>query len=64
MDKLTASQKTFYLNQNIEREINNGGFHQYFINYSGDFAQETIESLEKIGATKTATILSNAIKGC
>ena len=25
-DKLTEPQKLFYLNQNLEREINNGGF--------------------------------------
>ncbi len=62
IDELIASQKTFYLNQNIEREINNGGFKQYFINSSGDFAQETVESLEKIGATKTAAILTKAIE--
>ncbi|MBK7308902.1 MAG: DMP19 family protein [Chitinophagaceae bacterium] len=59
--KLTDQQKLFYLNQNLEREINNGGFNQYFINSSGDNAHETILSLKAIGADKTADILQKAI---
>lgn len=59
--KLTDHQKLFYLNQNLEREINNGGFNQYFCNSSGDNAHETILSLKAIGADKTADILQKAI---
>lgn len=44
----------------IEAEINNGGFDQYFINSSGDFAQDTVASLKKIGAQKTADLLQSA----
>ncbi|MBK6962664.1 MAG: DMP19 family protein [Bacteroidales bacterium] len=61
LDKLTEPQKKFYYNQEFEREINNGGFNQYFNNSSGDFAHETILSLKLIGADKTADILQNAI---
>lgn len=61
MDKLTEPQKQFYYNQCLEREINNGGFNQYFINSSGDFAHQTILSLRTIGATTTADILQKAI---
>jgi hypothetical protein len=60
-DKLSAPQMTFYLNQNLEREINNGGFHQYFWNSTGDFALETVSSLQSIGASKTAELLLKAI---
>ena len=56
MDKLTEEQKLFYYNQCLEREINNGGFNQYFFNSSGDFAHKTIQSLQTIGANKTADI--------
>ena len=59
--KLTDQQKLFYLNQNLEREINNGGFNQYFRNSSGDNSHETILSLKAIGADKTADILQKAI---
>lgn len=61
LDRLTEPQKNFYFNQNLEREINNGGFNQFFFNSSGDFAHETISSLRTIGADKTADILQNAI---
>lgn len=60
-DKLSAPQMTFYLNQNLEREVNNGGFHQYFWNSTGDFAIETVTSLHSVGATKAAELLLKAI---
>ena len=59
--KLTEPQKLFYFNQNLEKEINNGGFNQYFCNSSGDNAHETILSLKAIGADRTADILQKAI---
>ena len=59
--KLTDHQKLFYLNQNLEREINNGGFNQFFCNSSGDNTHETILSLKAIGAGKTADILQKTI---
>lgn len=61
MDMLTEAQRNFYFNQNLEREVNNGGFNQYFINSSGDFTHETINSLRTIGANLTADILQSAI---
>jgi hypothetical protein len=61
MSALTDPQTNFFYNQNLEREINNGGFNQYFINSSGDFAHETIHSLKTIGANHTADILQSAI---
>lgn len=61
IDRLTEPQRIFYFNQNLEREINNGGFNQYFYNSSGDFSHETLTSLRTIGAEKTANILQHAI---
>lgn len=61
MDKVTEEQKLFYYNQSLEREMNNGGFNQYFFNSSSDFALKTIQSLQAIGANKTANILQKAI---
>lgn len=58
---LSAPQRVFYLNQSLEREVNNGGFHQFFFNSSGDNAGETIGSLEAIGAEKTAELLRQAM---
>jgi uncharacterized protein (TIGR03067 family) len=42
-------------------EVNNGGFHQFFYNSSGDNAQETAVLLQEIDATETAAIVS---QGC
>lgn len=61
IEELSEAQKIFYFNQNLEREVNNGGFRQYFYNSSGDFSHETINALKEIGATKTASILQKAI---
>ncbi|TNE79852.1 MAG: DUF4375 domain-containing protein [Bacteroidetes bacterium] len=61
MESLTDAQKLFYYNQCLEREVNNGGFSQYFFNASGDFAHQTVQSLKTIGANKTADILKKAI---
>ena len=61
MESLSQPQKNFYFNQNLEREINNGGFNQYFHNSTGEFAHETIVSLDGIGANKTSVILQQAI---
>jgi Domain of unknown function (DUF4375) len=61
LEKLTEPQKTFYFNQYLEKEINNGGFNQYFYNSSGDFAHQAIISLRQINAIKTAEILQLAI---
>ncbi|MFV0190838.1 DMP19 family protein [Empedobacter falsenii] len=58
---LTKPQMTFFLNQNFEKEINNGGLNQFFYNSSGEFSFETVQSLKEIKAFYTATILEEAI---
>lgn len=45
----------------LEAEVNNGGFHQYFSNSSGNNAEMALSSLEAVGAEKMATILRKAI---
>lgn len=60
LSKLNSSQKIFYYNQELEREVNNGGFDQFYSNSSGSYANEVIDSLVAIGANKTAEIVRNA----
>jgi Domain of unknown function (DUF4375) len=60
--ELSPPEKTFYLNQALEREVNNGGFWQYFRNSSGNLAHETVQSLNDINAFKTSKILASAIE--
>lgn len=62
LEALTYPQMAFYFNQELEREVNNGGLDQYFRNSSGMYANETIETLTLIEARKTADILQEAIE--
>jgi hypothetical protein len=60
MESLTDPQKIFYYVQNCKREIHSGGFKQFYINSSGDYAQETSYSLKIIGAIRSAKIVIRA----
>jgi hypothetical protein len=53
---------TTYLVIVLHNQVFNGGFHQYFVNGYGQFASETIEALERIGASKKAGYLKNAFE--
>ena len=44
----------------LESEINNGGFDQFFFNSAGDYTEETIQALFRIGASHTAEIVKKA----
>ncbi len=44
----------------LEMEVNNGGFNQYFIN-SGQNCYETLKALQKNGKVETAKLLQSAI---
>ncbi len=61
MESLNENERLFYITQTLEMEVNNGGFSQYFFNSGGNFANELVESFEKIGALKTADICKKAI---
>jgi hypothetical protein len=45
----------------LEAEVNNGGFHQFFFNSSGQYVRETLSALHDIGAVKTRRLLERAI---
>ena len=60
MEKLNSSQRVLLIIENLEREVNNGGFHQFYWNSSGDYAMETVTALKQIGATKTAGVVKKA----
>jgi len=66
IEKLSAEEKIFFLNQELETQVNNGGFHQYFFNSGGNFACETVDALTTIGAKQTSEILKKAMDafGC
>ena len=45
----------------LEREVNNGGYHQFFVNPSNKFVAVIVEALKRIGCPKTAEITQRAI---
>jgi Domain of unknown function (DUF4375) len=54
-------QKVFSAIWEVEAEVNNGGFSQYFLNSSAESASFVVAALEEIGAPKTASICQRAI---
>ena len=46
--------------QQLEDEVNNGGFDQFFYNSAGDETAMIIQSLETVGALKMADIVKRA----
>jgi hypothetical protein len=61
LEKLSEPQRVFYLNQELEREINSGGFESFFYNSYGTYADETVSTLKTIGANQFAQILQEAM---
>lgn len=45
----------------LEAEVNNGGFHQFFFNSSGQLVPETCEALTAVGANETRRLLEQAV---
>jgi hypothetical protein len=59
-DRLTIAERTFLCVWELESEVNNGGFVQYYENLSGGRATEAPAALEQIGASKVAAIVRSA----
>jgi Domain of unknown function (DUF4375) len=59
-DSLSQAEQVFVCVWQLEAEINNGGFDQFYTNSAGDFATETVTALEAIGAAHTAAIVRRA----
>jgi hypothetical protein len=60
-DKLSAPEQVFLLIWELESEVNNGGFHQYFYNSSGVLAPNVVSALKAMGAQATAEIAQRAL---
>jgi len=58
--KLSKSEQAIYIIWNLEAEINNGGFNQYYFNSSGQFADLTPDALKLIKANKFSELVSRA----
>jgi len=58
--QLTEAEQVFVCVWQLEAEVNNGGFSQYYSNSSGDLAIDTPQALEAIGAAQAAGIVQDA----
>jgi hypothetical protein len=59
--QLAPKVQVAYCLHRLEAEVNNGGFHQFFSNSTGEYVTETIQALVTIGATKTSDLLKRAV---
>ncbi|MBZ5690058.1 MAG: DMP19 family protein [Acidobacteriia bacterium] len=58
---LNKEERTILAVRALDREVNNGGYHQFFCNSSKRFAPEIVQSLSRIGCRRTAKITQRAI---
>jgi len=59
--RLTPPEQVVFCLDGLEREVNNGGFAQFFGNSSGDHALETVEALRTLGAPQVAALVARAV---
>src|ERR1700722_5493586 len=56
-EKLSQPERVFLCIWDLEAEVDNGGFDQYYFNSAGDHALDTVRALETIGAKRTAELV-------
>jgi hypothetical protein len=61
-DKLTSEERIILAIEALEREVNNGGYGQFFVNSSRDYTPIIVDALRRIGCPKTAEITKKALK--
>ncbi len=60
-DKLSAEERVILAVEALEREVNNGGYGQFFVNSSREYAPSIVDALRRICCPKTAEITQNAL---
>ncbi|PFM82623.1 hypothetical protein COJ46_02080 [Bacillus sp. AFS077874] len=58
IEGLSQNERNFYLVDSLLMEVNNGGFDQYFLNWTGEHWQETVSILDNL----EISFLSNLVK--
>jgi hypothetical protein len=61
VESLTPPERVAFHIDELEREVNNGGFFQFFGNLSGASVPDTIAALEAVGATRMSAIVRDAL---
>lgn len=62
MQSLDDEERIVLAVEALEREVNNGGYDQFFVNSSRQFTPTIVGALRRIGCKKTAAITQKAIK--
>jgi hypothetical protein len=57
----TPEERTLLAIMALEREVNNGGYHQFFANSSREYALTVVPALESIGCDTTAALTQRAL---
>ncbi|OGP61421.1 MAG: hypothetical protein A2V67_02005 [Deltaproteobacteria bacterium RBG_13_61_14] len=60
-NQITAEERVIQAIEALEREVNNGGYSQFFLNSSREYAPIIVEALTRISCPKTAEITRRAI---
>ena len=60
---LTQEEQFVLAVEALEREVNNGGYNQFFINSSNEYVSLIVPALQAIGCPKTAAMTADAIAG-
>ncbi len=58
---LTEEERAILAVEALEREVNNGGYDQFFVNSSNEYAPIVVDALNRIGCTETAKLTQKAI---
>jgi hypothetical protein len=59
-EKLSEEERNIVYIEELEREMNNGGFSQFFFNSSGDYTEELIHALKMVGSIKFLKLVESA----
>jgi hypothetical protein len=59
---LSSPERVFRAVWELEAEVNNGGFHQYFLNSSGSLVPDAADALRAIGAATMSEIVEQAVE--
>jgi hypothetical protein len=59
--ELSKPERVVLAVEALEREVNNGGYNQFFLNSSNEFTPFIVEALELIGCPKCAATTNSAI---
>jgi hypothetical protein len=59
--RFTPAEWTVLAVEGLEREVNNGGYHQFFTNSSVEYVPAVVAALKTIGCPRTAALTQEAI---